>query len=69
MTWSWNPFNAEILIQDLKKIIGIWIPRLSLTNTNTNNLVPPFPMRYNKMQNISTALNNKAQLKVFLSSS
>ncbi len=38
------------------------------TNTNANNLFPPIPMRYNKIHNVNTILNNKAQLRVFLSS-
>ncbi len=37
----------------------------STNNTNTNNLFPPFPMRYNKVHNVNTVLNNKAQLKLF----
>jgi hypothetical protein len=32
------------------------------TNTNTKNLFPPFPIRYNKMQKINTIINNRAQL-------
>ena len=38
------------------------------TNTNTNNLFPPFPMRYNKVHKVNTVLDNKAHLKLFLSS-
>ncbi len=39
---------------------------LTNTNTNTNNLFLPNPMRYNKMHNVNTILNNKAQLSVLV---
>jgi hypothetical protein len=47
---------------------GLYTNTNTNTKTNTNNLFPPNPMRYNKMHNVITILNNKAQLSVFLSS-